>query len=51
MLSPGGESDRFLIAKETKLVGQRSEKFVFCYDINEGSFIISNSALHAPKGT
>jgi len=31
MLSPDGESDRFLIAKDLKLVEQRSRKVVFCY--------------------
>lgn len=31
MLSPEGQSDRFLIIKETKLVGQRSGKFIFSY--------------------
>lgn len=31
MLPPDGESDRFLIAKDLKLVGYRREKFVFCY--------------------
>lgn len=31
MLPPDGQSDRFLIAKETKCIGQRSGKFEFCY--------------------
>lgn len=31
MLPPDGESDRFLIAKDLKLVGYRRGKFVFCY--------------------
>ena len=31
MLPPDGESDRFLIAKETKLVAYRRGKFGFCY--------------------
>lgn len=31
MLPRGAESDRFLIAKDTKLVGRRSGKFVICY--------------------
>ena len=31
MLSPDGQRDRFLIAKETKLVGHRSGKIMFCY--------------------
>lgn len=31
MLPPDGESDRFLIAKDLKLVGHRRGKFVFCY--------------------
>jgi hypothetical protein len=31
MLPPGGQSDRFLITKETKLVGNRRGKFTICY--------------------
>jgi len=31
MLPTDGESDRFLAAKDLKLVGQRHGKFVFCY--------------------
>jgi hypothetical protein len=31
MLPPDGQSDRFLATKETKLVGDRRGKFVFCY--------------------
>jgi transposase-like protein len=34
MLSPGGQSDRFLIAKDFKLVGCRREKYVFCYVVD-----------------
>jgi hypothetical protein len=31
MLSPDGQSDRFLIAKDFKRAGGRRDKFVFCY--------------------
>jgi len=38
MLPPDEESDRFLIAKDLKLVGYRRDKFVFCYVVRSGPF-------------
>lgn len=38
MLPPDAKSDRFLITKETKLVGHRSEKFVFRYVLDLREF-------------
>jgi hypothetical protein len=39
MLSPDGQSDRFLITKDFKRAGGRRDKFVFCYGLKIGSFM------------
>ena len=48
MLPTGGESDRFLIAKETKLLGGRSAKFMFCYELSVLDLLVW-AEMHAPK--
>jgi hypothetical protein len=40
MLPPDGESERFLTTKDLKLVGHRRGKFVFCYVVHRGPYVI-----------
>lgn len=52
MLPADRESDRFLIAKETKLVGYRRGKFVFCYVLGICTFRLefTKPAVRAKRG-